>query len=386
MALIRDTYLEINLDNIAHNVRTLKEKIGEGVALCAVLKADAYSAGAAEVAQTIFENGAYYLAVATLSEALELRERSETFRILVLGYTPDEYLHIAVQNNIALTVVSFEQGLLLRDIGKIYHKTPVLHIKYNTGMNRLGFDYGEESIKKIEDLCRIDGIFIEGVFSHFAMISLDEDRNQFERLCFLVSELQKKGVSFKFTHICDGIATVLHPQYHLSMVRPGAAIYGIKTYKNSDIDIRHALTMKTKVYQIRKIRKGDTLSYLKMWVAERDSVVATLPFGYADGLPKAMGNTCSVTINGQKAMVLGYVCMDQCMVDITDIPDVKIGDEVIIFSDGENNTTTLREFSTAIGTGQNDVISRISRRVPRVYIQNGKVSKIVNYLLRKEYE
>jgi len=116
LALIRDTYLEINLDNIAHNVRTLKAKIGEGVALCAVLKADAYSAGAAEVAQTIFENGAYYLAVATLSEALELRERSETFRILVLGYTPDEYLHIAVQNNIALTVVSFEQGLLLRDI------------------------------------------------------------------------------------------------------------------------------------------------------------------------------------------------------------------------------------------------------------------------------
>lgn len=384
-ALIRDTYLEVNLDNIGHNVRTLKAIVGTGVSICAVVKANAYGAGAAEVAQTMFENGVYYLAVATLSEALELREHSDVTRVLVLGYTPDEYLHIAVQNNIALTIMSMEQGILLQELGKKYHKIPVLHIKFNSGMNRLGFDPGEESIKKIETLCRMKGILVEGFFSHLALIGPEEDKAQFERFYAAAQELERRDIAFRFIHICDGITTIDNPQYHLNMVRPGACLYGIKTYKNVNIDIRHVMTMKSRVYQIRKIKKGDTVSYMKMWVAERDSIVATLPFGYSDGLPKAMGNTCSVTIRGQKAPIIGFVCMDQSIVDITDIPDVKVGDDVIIFADGENNTTTLRDIAIAAGTGQNDIASKISRRVPRVYIQDGKKKKTVNYLLRREY-
>jgi alanine racemase len=384
--MIRDTYLEVNLDHIAHNVRVLKARVGEDVELCAVLKADAYSTGAVEVAPAIFGNGAYYLAVATLSEALELRESSDSYMILVIGRTPDDALKFAVQNEIALTVMTYEQALLLSELGKKYSKTPVVHIKYNTGMNRLGFDYGDESIEKIEQLCCINGIDVEGIFSHFALNGPEEDRKQYDRLCYAVDQLQKKGILFKFVHMCDGITTILNPEYHLSMVRPGAAIYGIKTYKNADIDIRGVMSMKTKVYQIRKVSKGDTVSYMNMWVAQRDSIIATLPFGYADGLPKGMGNTSSVSIHGKRAPVVGYMCMDQCMVDITDIPDVLVGDDVVIFADGENNSNSISDIARAGGTGQNDVVSRISRRVPRVYIRDGQVVKVVNHLLRREYK
>jgi len=379
--LIRDTYVEINLDNIAFNMKRIKEVVGKDVAIAAVVKANAYGHGAVDIAPTIMENGGDYLAVATLSEALELRNNYSNYNIFIMGYTPDEYLEHVVANNIIQTIFSFKQAEILSNLGKKYNKTQKIQIKYDTGFNRLGFRDCQESIYEIDKIFELDNLEIEGIFSHFALAGRVEDDIQYEKLMNVVNQLESKGRKFKYKHICDSISGIDYPEYRLNMIRPGAIIYGLKSYKDESVVLKQAMTFKTKIYHIKTLEKGEGVSYDYLWKADKKCVVGTLPFGYADGYPRNMRDKGFVTIHGKKAPLIGVICMDQCMVDLTDIPEAKIGDEVIIYGDGSNNTVDIHEMSKLAGTNKNELVCRITMRTPRVYIKGGKIHKILNYLL-----
>lgn len=379
--LIRDTYVEINLDNIAYNMKKIKEVVGKDVAIAAVVKANAYGHGAVDIAPTIMENGGDYLAVATLSEALELRKHYCDYGIFIMGYTPDEYLEHVVKNNITQTIFSYRQAELINNLGKQYNKAPKVQIKYDTGFNRLGFKDCQESIDEINKIFELDNFEVEGIFSHFALAGRKEDDIQYEKLMNAVKQLESKGRKFKYKHICDSISGIDYPEYRLSMIRPGAIIYGLKSYHDESVVLKQAMTFKTKIYHIKTLEKGEGVSYDYLWKADKRRIVGTLPFGYADGYPRNMRDKGFVTIHGKKAPILGVICMDQCMVDLTDIPEAKVGDEAIIYGDGTNNTINIHEMSKLAGTNKNELVCRITIRTPRVYIKDGKIHKILNYLL-----
>lgn len=381
MELLRDTYVEINLDNIAYNMRKIKETVGENVAIAAVVKANGYGHGAVDIAQAIMENGGDYLAVATLTEALELRKHHPDYKIFIMGYTPDEYLEYIVKNDITQTIFSYRQAKILDELGLKYNKRPLVQIKYDTGFNRLGYRNSQESINEIDKMFDLKNLEVEGIFSHFALAGESEDEIQYNKLMNAIKQLEEKGRKFKYKHICDSIAGIDYPNYRLNMIRPGAIIYGLKSYHDDSIVLKQAMTFKSKIYHIKTLNKGEGVSYDYLWKALDSSTVATLPFGYADGYPRNMRDKGFVTIHGKKAPIIGVICMDQCMVDITHIPEARVGDEVIIYGDGQNNTIDIHEASKLAQTNKNELVCRITIRTPRVYIKDNKVYKILNYLL-----
>lgn len=379
--LLRDTYVEINLDNIAYNMKKIKEVAGKDVAIAAVVKANGYGHGAVDIAETIMENGGDYLAVATLTEALELRNHFKNYKIFIMGYTPDEYLEYVVVNNITQTIFSLRQASILNDLGIKNNKKPTVQIKYDTGFNRLGYKDCQASIDEIDQIFDLKNLNVEGIFSHFALTGKEEDQEQYNKLMNAINILEARGRAFKYKHICDSISGIDYPQYRLNMIRPGAIIYGLKSYKDDSIVLKQSMTFKTKIYHIKTLEEGEGVSYDYLWKAGKKSIVGTLPFGYADGFPRNMRDKGFVTINGKKAPILGVICMDQCMVDLTLIPEAKVGDEAIIYGDGTNNTIDINEISKLAGTNKNEIVCRITRRTPRVYIKDNKIVKITNYML-----
>ncbi|MGB4438728.1 MAG: alanine racemase [Sedimentibacter sp.] len=379
--LLRDTYAEINLDNIAYNMKKIKEVVGNDVAIAAVVKANGYGHGAVDIAETIMENGGDYLAVATLTEAIELRNHYSDYKIFIMGYTPDEYLEYVVENKITQTIFSFKQAEILNNLGIKFNKIPTVQIKYDTGFNRLGYKDCQESIEEINKIFDLKNVEVEGIFSHFALTGKEEDELQYSKLMNVINQLEARGRTFKYKHICDSISGIDYPQYRLNMIRPGAIIYGLKSYHDDSVVLKQAMTFKTKIYHIKTLEEGEGVSYDYLWKAGKKSIVGTLPFGYADGYPRNMRDKGFVTIHGKQAPILGVICMDQCMVDLTDISEAKVGDEAIIYGDGTDNTLDISEISKVAGTNKNEIVCRITRRTPRVYIKDSKIVKITNYLI-----
>jgi alanine racemase len=379
-SILRDTIVEVNLDNILFNIKNIRKMVGEDVAIAAVVKANGYGHGAVGISKVLMENGADCLAVATLSEAMDLRNHFKNYKIFIMGFTPDEYLHYVVKNNIISTIFSYKQAEILNELGVKNNIKPVVHIKYDTGFNRLGFKDCKESIDEIEKIFHLENIEVEGIFSHLALAGEEENQIQYTRFTNAIENLRDKGINFKYKHIEDSISAVDYPEYRMNMIRPGAIIYGIKGFHYGSLDLKQALKFKSKIYHIKKISKGEGVSYDYLWQAEEDSIIGTIPFGYADGYPRNLRDKGFVTILGKKAPILGVICMDQCMVDLTHIPEAKVGDEVIIYGDGDNNTLDLDTASKLAGTNKNEIIARINMRPPRVYIKNGNIVNIVNYI------
>lgn len=378
--ILRDTIVEVNLDNIIFNISSLRKLVGKDIAIAAVVKANGYGHGAIGIAEALMENGADYLAVASLSEAMDLRKHFKDYKIFIMGYTPDEYLDYIVRYNLTQTIFSYKQAEILNELGIKYNMKPVIQIKYDTGFNRLGFKYGEESINEIEKICKLENIEIEGIFSHLALAGRDENKKQYDRLMYAIKELEKRDVHFKYQHIEDSISAVDYPEFRMNMIRPGAVIYGIRAFHQGELELKQALIFKTKIYHIKNISQGEGVSYDYLWKAEKDSIIGTIPLGYADGYPRNLRDKGYVTIHGKKAPILGIICMDQCMVDLTHIPEATVGDEVIIYGDGSNNTLDLESASKLAETNKNEIISRITVRPPRVYVKGNKVVNVVNYI------
>lgn len=366
--IMRDTVVEVDLDRIAFNVRQIKAMAGPGTQVAAVVKADGYGHGALGIAPAIMENGACLLAVATLSEAVELKQAYPRYPVLIMGLTPDRLLPYVLEYGIIQTIDTLAQARLLNRLASEKRQQAVIHIKYDTGFHRIGFPDCPESLDEIRQICTMPWLKPEGIYSHLAL--KDDESNQVQFRCFMdaVTELEREGCHFPYKHIADSIAAVDFPEYRLDMIRAGAIVYGLKGFHKGQLDIRQALTFKTRISHITPVFKGQGVSYDYLWTAPQDTRVAALPFGYADGYPRNLRGKAMVTLRGKQVPVIGVICMDQCMIDLTDVPDAQIGDQVIIYGDGTGNTLDIDAVSRLAGTNKNEIVSRLTRRPPRVYV------------------
>lgn len=367
--LLRDTRVEVDLSKIAYNMQQIREMSGPDVAVMPVIKANGYGHGAAAIAPTLLEEGAVYLAVATLTEALELKDKDTSWPVFILGHTPDRLLHHIVEREITQTIFSLEQAQILSRLASETGKTAKVHIKVDTGFHRLGKVPSQEFADEVCEMFKLPRLEIEGIFSHLALTGDDENEEQFRLFNDFVSLLESRGCSFKYKHLADSIACVDFPEYRLNMIRPGALIYGMVGYHKGHLPVKQAMTFKTAISQLHFISKGEGVSYDYLWKAEKDSIIATLPFGYADGYPRNLRDKGYVIIEGVKVPIIGVICMDQCMADVTEVPGVKEGMEAIIYGNGLDGSMTIAEASALAGTNKNDIIARITARPPRVYIK-----------------
>jgi alanine racemase len=377
---LRNTWLEVDLDLLAHNIETLRARVGPGVKLAPVIKADAYGHGAVTIAKELSRLNVAYLCVAILNEALELRDHGITMPILVMGYTGNEGLAIAVAKDITLTIFEHEQAVILSNEAQRQNKTANVHIKVDTGMHRLGKEPTEAFADEVLRISTLPRLCLKGIFSHLRLADEEGDRKQHALLKCFINVLKERGLSIDCCHISDSIAAVKYPEFAMDMVRPGAIIYGyVPKYQAGQIDVRPITTFKTTVTRVQRVARGEGIGYDEEFVATDHTIVATLAAGYSDGYPRYLSRKGEVMIRGKRAKVLGILCMDQTMVDVSDIGGVQAGDEAILFGP-QPGAPSVEEVSLLAGTNRNNIISGITRRVPRVYLRNGSVVDIVDYL------
>lgn len=380
-SLMRNTWVEIDLDAIRHNLIEARKLIKPETKIAGVIKANAYGHGAVPIAKALIKNGIDMLAVACLSEAIEVRRHCPEIPILIMGYTADNKLKFAVEQNIITTIFSLEQAKILSDLGLALNKEAVVHLKINTGFNRIGLNITEDTIDIIKEIYNMKNIKVEGIFTHFALKTSETDKQQYDLFMDIICKLESKGINIPIKHICDGIAMVQYPEYHLDMIRLGSFMYGAKGELVGEGTLILDIKFKTQIAQINKIMKGEGVGYGYSFVAQKDTLVGTLPVGYADGYMRCLGNKGEVSIKGKKVPVIGKICMDQFMIDLTDVPEAKVGDEVVLLGEGSENVITLSEIANKVDTNKNEILSVISRRVPRVYIENNEVVQVIDYLL-----
>ena len=381
-------WAEVNLDNIAHNVREIRKIVDKKTEILGVVKADAYGHGVMEVAKVLLENGVSRLAVSMLDEAIQLRKNGIEVPILVLSYTDPGRAEEIIENDVTQTVFSHDLAESLSQAAQRLGKNIKIHIKIDTGMTRVGFMPGYSAVKNVISISKLPRIIVEGLFTHFA--SADEkDKTytnmQFERFTTIINELNRVGVYIPVKHVCNSAGIIEFPHMHLNMVRPGIALYGL--YPSSDVDrekinLKPAMTLKANIILVKEVEKDTSVSYGRIFKTNRESKIATIPIGYADGYTRLLTNKGEVLVNGQRAPIVGKICMDQCMVDITDIKgDVNVGDEVVLFGKQGEGEIKVEELAQSIGTINYEVVSIIGKRIPRVYFKNGKVHNVLNYLI-----
>jgi len=378
--LFRNTWVEINLDQLEHNIRALKNYIGADVKLAPVIKGDAYGHGAVTIAEELSRLNVEYISVALISEAVELRDHNIQAPLLVLGYTENEYLGPAIEKNITLTIFEYDQAERLSLEAVERNATAHVHIKVDTGFHRLGKEPTDEFADEICRMSKLPNLSLEGIYSHLRLAGRETDRKQYELFSCFTGKLKDRGIRFRYCHISDSIAAVKYKEYALDMVRPGAIIYGyVPRYQLGLIEVKPIMTFKTKITRVQKLKKGDGVGYGEEFRADDNTIVATLAVGYADGYPRSLSGKGEVLIRNKRARVIGIVCMDQMMVDVSQIDKVQVGDEAILFGP-EGGAPSAEELAALAGTNKNSIIAGISRRVPRVYEKSGSIVKIVDYL------
>ncbi|MBQ7199400.1 MAG: alanine racemase [Selenomonadaceae bacterium] len=364
----RDAYAEINLSAIRHNFTEIRRHIQPTAKLCAVVKANAYGHGAVEVSKVVVECGADFLAVATVDEALELRRAGFSQPILILGLIPNDAVKISVENKITLTVSDFDLAEKISDAAAKIGTVAKVHLAIETGMGRIGI-FPDAAVDVAAQIDSLPNVELEGLFTHFADADIKDKTftlNQLEIFKATAEKIRAIGVDVKICHVAESAAILELPAAHLDMVRAGIISYGF--YPSAEvqrtIELQPAMKLIARIVYIKKIPKGVSIGYGREFIAARDSIIATLPIGYADGYIRAYKNF-HVEINGQLAPIAGRVCMDQFMVDVTDIHDVKIGDEVILFG---SDLITGDDAAKHLKTINYEVTCLISNHVPRIYI------------------
>lgn len=383
--LTHPTWAEINLDNLKHNYKVM-QKLCDTSDIACVVKANAYGHGAVEVATCLEKLGTKYFSVSSLSEALELRRSGIKCGIMLLTEVQNGAEELAVKEDVESTVFSLRKAKEIDKAAKKLGKIANIHIKLDTGMRRIGFLPTDESVEEIAKIESLENINLRGVFTHFA--AADEANNnytvvQFKTFKTMIEKLSVKGVKFDIKHV-DNDAALLMYHYREDMVRLGIGLYGIYPSEfvraSASSELKPVMTLKSQVTNVKTIKRGDTVGYGQTYTALDEAKIATVGIGYADGLQRAMSNRGSLQIRGKKCHIVGRVCMDQVMVDVSDLDKVEIGDEVVFFGDPEKNQIEVGTVASTCGTISYEIISSINRRVPRIYIEDGKVKKIVNYL------
>ena len=381
-------WAEINLDNIAHNIREIRRITHKNAKIMGVVKADAYGHGVMEVTRTLLANGAERLAVSMLDEAIQLRRNGIEAPILILGYTDPIRANEIIENDVTQTVYSRELAQALSDEAVRQGKKVKIHIKIDTGMSRMGFLPGYSAVKNVVEISQMPNIIIEGLFTHFA--TADEKNReftlmQFERFMSICSELQRIGIHIPVKHCANSAGIIEYPEMHLDMVRPGIILYGMypsEEVDRSKIHLKPAMTLKANVILVKEVEKNTSVSYGRIFTTQRTSKIATIPIGYADGYTRMLSNKGKVLIREQFAPIVGRICMDQCMIDVTDIEgNAEVGDEVVLIGTQGDNVISVEDVAQSIGMINYEFVSIVGKRIPRAFIHDGKISKILNYLI-----
>lgn len=377
---------EIDLDAVDFNIKSIIKRVGGRAKIIGTVKADAYGHGAVEVSKVLEENGIDMFSVAMIDEGINLRNNGIKAPILVLGLTPPEYVKEAVEYDLIQTVSDYNTAEAISKAAKELSKKAVIHIKIDTGMGRIGFRPEKESFDEIENISKLENIEINGIFTHFCT-SDEKDKTftyvQKEKFVYAVKELEKRGINIPLKHASASAGLMDFDDLFFNAVRPGIILYGY--YPSDDVmkdrlPIKPVMSLKSNVMYIKDIENGDTIGYGRTYMANEKRTIATIPAGYADGYNRLLSNKGCVLVNGKRAQLKGRICMDQCMADITGI-NAKQWDEVVLMGKQGNEEITADEIANEIGTISYEVLCMVSKRVPRVYIKNGKVQKEINFLV-----
>lgn len=381
------TWAEIDLDAIAHNMREIRKITNPDAQIMAVVKADAYGHGFLEVTKALLENGADRLAVAVLQEAKQLRSRGVNVPILLLGASMDNDIEDIINFDVTPNVFSYEFAKAISYVAEKKEKVTKIHIKLDTGMSRIGYVVSDDNTKivnEIEKISKLPYIEIEGIFSHFS--TSDEydgsyTRLQFNRFMSVIGDLEKRGVNIPIKHICNSAGIMMYPEMHLDMVRPGVILYGMYPSDEVDksrLDLIPAMTLKSKITFVKEVEPGRGVSYGKEYITDKVTKIATVPIGYADGYLRKIAGKGKMLVHGVKAPIIGRICMDQCMIDVTEVHNIERGDEAIIFG---REGITIDDLASWLDTINYEVSCVIGKRIPRIYTKDGKAVKVLNYLL-----
>lgn len=375
---LRRTWAEVNLDNLEYNYKALRERIGETVKFLGVVKADAYGHGAVQVADTLERLGADYLAVSSLDEARELRYSGISMPILVLGHTPADQVRHLIANNITQAVTCESKALEYEEEAARLGEMLKVHIKLDTGMSRLGFlcegRHFEGCIDKVYRSVKLPHLNAEGIFTHFAMSDSDGEHekkyteHQFELFCGVIREVERRGYHFPLRHCGNTGCVANYPEMFLDMVRPGLLLYGYGEYARQ-LGLKPVMELKTTISTIKIYDEEVSVSYGGTYCTERRTRMGVLPVGYADGLFRCLSNRWAMLTRDGRAPIRGRICMDMCMIDLTNLSQVHVGDEVTIFGEGNS----LDEMAQCANTIPYELTCAVSKRVPRFFCRNGQV-------------
>lgn len=382
---------EVDLDAIRHNILEMKKHIRPETKLLAVIKADAYGHGAVAVAKELLDLADYY-AVAHLAEAEELRRYGIQTPILILGACEPEEFQEMIEQQVTINIFRLEDAERLSEIAQNMHRKARIHIKLDTGMNRIGFPCTRQTLEEIRQIAALPGIYLEGIFTHFAKAD-EKNKEAFEyqlnQFRYMLGRLEEEGIQIPIRHAANSAAIMEAGDLELDMVRSGISTYGL--YPSDEVarntaDLRPAMALKSKVSYIKTVPAGTGIGYGWTYTTKRETMVATVPVGYADGYKRALSNQGRVLIHGQSAPIIGRICMDQFMVDVSQIPNVEIGDCVTLFGTDGAEEISVEELADASASFNYEFICGLTRRVPRIYRKNGEIVGVLDYLAETPYQ
>lgn len=387
MKLLKRTWADVSLDHLAYNYSQIKSHIPENCKFLGVIKADAYGHGAVPVSHALVDLGAGYLAVSNLEEAVQIRRGGIRAPLLILGYTPPMYAENMIYLDLTQEIHSLAYAKQLNDALSGTNFILNVHLKLDTGMTRIGFTaYGEEAdLAALLEAARLPHLHVEGAFMHFCVADsrdpkdVDFTRLQYRRFREALDYLAENGVKPEICHCCNSGATLLYPEYAMDMVRPGIMTYGL--YPSEDtrdiLDLQPVLSLYTTVSQIRVIPAGTAVSYGRTYTTPSERRIAVLSIGYADGLSRSLSDRVCFLLRDRLVPVVGRICMDMCMVDVTEVPEAQVGDEVTILG----GDLTCDALAQKLDTISYEVLCSINKRIPRIYLQNGRASEILQYIV-----
>ena len=379
-------YARIDLDAIASNMQQMKQNLSEDAKIMAVIKADGYGHGAVQIAQMLEKvDYVWGYAVATLDEAVVLKSEGMKKPILVLGCVfPDQYMEM-LKYDIRMNVYTEEMAKAISDMAAREGMTAYMHIKLDTGMTRLGFDTSEESVEIIHRISNMENVCMEGIFTHFAKADETDKtftQKQIHDFMWMTQQLKEKGVVFAYEHCANSAAIIDVPDAHFDLVRAGISTFGLypsEEVRKDAVRLKPAMALKSHVAFVKNIDAGTSISYGGTYTSDRTMKIATIPVGYADGYPRNLSNVGYVLIRGKKAPIVGRVCMDQFMVDVTASEGVSFGDKVTLIGKDGNETIKVEDLSELSGRFNYEFICDLGKRIPRVYVRDGKIAEQVDY-------
>ena len=386
----RAVWAQIDLDAAAHNMRQIRKHVGPDVKIAAVVKANAYGHGSVELAKTFAENGADCFAVSSLDEAVELRRYAHIDNeIFILGHTDARRTEELLTYDIEPAVFNLKNAEFFSQEARRLGKTLRVHIAVDTGMSRVGFQVNEFSVSEIKTIAALPNIETRGMFTHFAVSDMKDKtftREQYGHFRWMCKRMEEEGIHIALRHCCNSAAVLELPEYYCDMVRPGIIMYGCEPSPEIDIkpyDLRPVMSLRCCIAHVKLIDAGATVSYGRHYKAPSRRKIATLPVGYADGYSRILSGKVDVLYHGHRVPQVGAICTDQCMIDVSGEANVHAGDEVVLFGRQGDSFIPIEEIAAVCGTINYEIMCNISRRVPRVYMKNGKVVGREEYLFDK---